>query len=294
MARRVGKARLFSCSFIFDTRPDIEFPDRIRPAHNFPFDLEQAVLIHARFPPDQLNLATGDFDGGDACRIDAAARIEVRQIFGLRIFETMRMSADQHFFMLLDPLHVVFFDFMPFVHVFHGTCRALDAECVQEPPKVLQGKHRRVPKLIVGQIALHAVDDEYFLFRLPVLQNQGFNRSDPGEEIVEELGILVVIPEVILFHIPLAFQIDIVVPVNHDQTFFVIKTFEDSEYLGMGIFDVLEFVVFPQFITIPVFNVDELIFVIIFQRIQKNVFVPCEFIRKAPIASMTVTQKNII
>ena len=204
------------------------------------------------------------------------------------------MAADQHFFMLLDPLHIVFFDFMPFVHIFYRACRAFDAECMQEPPKVLQGKHRRVPQLIVGQIALHAVDDEYFLFRLPVLQNQGFDWSDSGEEIVEELGIFIIVPEVILFHIPLAFQVDIVVPVNHDQTFFVIKTFQDSEYLRMGIFDVLELVVFPQFIAIPVFNVYELIFVIVFQSIQKNVFVPCEFIRKASIASVTIAQKNII
>lgn len=158
------------------------FPDWVRPAHDFPFDLKHPILIHPCFPSDQLDLTTGNLDGRDACWIDAATRIEVRQIFGLRIFEAVRMAADQHFFMLLDPLHVVFFDFMPFVHIFHGTCRALDAESVQEPPKILQGKHRRIPELIVRHIALHAVDDEYFLFRLPVLKTNASIGRIPGRK----------------------------------------------------------------------------------------------------------------
>ena len=147
--------------------PHVKLRNLSGPPDNMSLDMEKSGFIRNDTPADNLNFPSGDFNAAHAGRIDAAPRVEVRELVRLRILIAVRMTADQHLFSLRNPLVAVLFDLMLLVEILDRTGRILEPERVQAPPEVLQGKHRQPPELVIGEIPLMAVNHQYFLTVLP-------------------------------------------------------------------------------------------------------------------------------
>ena len=94
----------------------------------------------------------------------------------------MGMTADQHDFMLFDPLVVHLFDLVTLqTALCRAGCVAETQDVVHDAPEVPDEETGNPPDLVVGEVALMTVDYEYFLAGLAVLHDQGFMDVDPGE-----------------------------------------------------------------------------------------------------------------
>ena len=242
------------------------------PGNHSPGDLQEAVLVGVDTPANQGNGAVDDLQRGDVGGVQTTPRVEVGHFVVLGELLAMRVAADQGDAVLLDPLHVVALHLVAFVRIACRAGGAVGAERVQVSPEVAKRQPAHLPSLIVGEIALVTVDDQYLLTSDPMLEHHGLDRLEPGQERLDLIGVRIGCRPQVGPHVAGVLQVDVVIAVHPDQPAVVVEGTNQVPDGPVRLDDVLVLVL-PQLVAVAGFDVGEPLLPVVLQRGEIHVLV---------------------
>lgn len=158
---------------------------------------EIAVLLGFDTPVYKHNVALTDFNACDALCMDTAPSVKIWELVELRKFRSVGVAADNYFIVFFYPVLVLTLDLCTFIQIFCRACWILESNDVQISPKAFCQEHGHPPQLVVHEVPLVTVQNENFLLRIRIFEQQRFAWSYPVKQFMRVLTEFVIIGEII-------------------------------------------------------------------------------------------------
>lgn len=104
----------------------------------------------------------------------------------------------------------------------------------------------------------------------------------------------VVIPRMVLFRVPLTFRMSVIIPMGRSRAFFIVGAFRSDRCLEVNVFSILRLIIFPRFVTVPIFGMCRLVFMVMFRDVRGGIFIPYRFVQGTSVTSIAVTRGGVV